>query len=335
MKDRELHVAACTEERVRAQIEALDRVVFERTRALHEANRALKAEMALRARMETELRIAQKLEAVGQLSAGIAHEINTPIQFVGDSVDFLRRSSDDLLGLLRVYREVIDDLLAQQPSPKIRKHLAQAEEDADLSFLLEQIPKAFGRCEKGVNRVAVIVAAMKEFAHPDTAEMIEADLNRAIEVTVEVSKSETKYVADVELELEPIPLVTCNLGSLNQVLVNLIVNAAHAIGDKLADADGQIGAKGTIRICSHPEDFNVVITVADDGCGMPDDVRARMYDPFFTTKAVGRGTGQGMGLVRRVIDQHQGRIDCRSTVGVGTTFEITVPVAGPTGVSSS
>lgn len=270
--------------------------------------------------MELELRVAQKLEAVGQLAAGVAHEINTPVQFVGDSVHFLKDCFDDLERLLAEYRAVAETAAAA--NPLLRERLARADEEADLEYLRDRIPGAFGRTLEGVERVASIVRAMKEFAHPQT-EQAPANLNRALETTLTVARNEYKYVADVVTELGTLPDVICNASDLNQVFLNLIVNAAHAIHDA---APG--GERGTITIRTEQDGDAVTITVADTGSGIPEHVRTRVFDPFFTTKEVGRGTGQGLAISRAIVDKHGGTLTFETEVGRGTTFVVRLPVGG-------
>lgn len=276
------------------------------------------------ARMETELRMAQKLEAVGQLAAGIAHEINTPIQFVGDGLVFLRESFEDLERLLGAYRDALGGLMAGAAThDDIRAQLEQAEDAADVEYLRERVPGAFARTLEGVERVASIVRAMKEFAHPQRAQA-PADINRALKTTLEVTRNEYKYVAEVVTDFEDLPEVVCNLSDINQVFLNLIVNAAHALQDVRAET----GRLGTIRISTRREGDSAVITVADDGPGIAAAIQTRVFDPFFTTKSVGRGTGQGLAIVRSVVERHGGSVRFETTPGAGTTFTIRVPFAG-------
>lgn len=270
-----------------------------------------------RDRIETELRLAQKLEAVGQLAAGIAHEINTPIQFVGDSVYFLKDAFTELNRLLVCYREVLEAHLGQIP-----KEVQQAEEGADLAYLREEIPGAFERTLEGLERVAKIVRAMKEFGHTDQRQKSPADLNKALETTLVVARNEYKYVAEVKTEFGKLPLVECLISDLNQVFLNLIVNAAHAVADAVKGTD----KKGEIRIRTYQYGEEAVIEIADTGCGIPKEIADRVFDPFFTTKEVGRGTGQGLAIARNVVDKHGGRITFESEVGKGTTFFVRLPI---------
>ena len=246
---------------------------------------------------------------------GVAHEINTPIQFVGDSVHFLREAFAELQGHLERYR-------AAAETAAVARRGGRAEAEADLEFLTAEIPESLERALEGIERVAEIVRAMKEFAHPQRAEQAAADLNRAIDSTLTVARNEWKYVADVVTDLGELPPVVCHLGELNQVILNLVVNAAHAIADAGA-------GRGVIRVATRAAGEWVEITVSDTGAGIPEAIRDRIFDPFFTTKEVGRGTGQGLAIARAiVVDKHGGTLDFETEVGRGTTFRIRLPVAG-------
>ncbi len=195
--------------------------------------------------------------------------------------------------------------------------------ETDCAYLLEEIPKALEQTLDGVTRVATIVRAMKEFAHPESKEMAAADLNRALTSTLTVARNELKYVADVETDFGELPPVVCNLGDLNQVFLNLLVNAAHAISDIVKDT----GEKGKIRVRTVAEGRMVLIAISDTGGGIPEAIQTRVYDPFFTTKEVGRGTGQGLAIARSVVvDHHKGSLTFESEVGKGTTFFVRLPL---------
>jgi two-component system, NtrC family, sensor kinase len=276
---------------------------------------------------EMELRHAQKLESVGRLASGIAHEINTPIQFVGDNTRFLQDSFGGLKTLFAKYQQLRDAAGSGAVSPELLAEVRDVEEKSDCAYLLEEIPSALTQTLDGVTRVATIVRAMKEFAHPEGKEMAAADLNRALLSTLTVARTELKYVADVETELGDLPLVVCNIGDLNQVFLNLLVNAAHAIGDVVKGT----GEKGKIRVRTASENNTVLIAISDTGGGIPEAIRGRIFDPFFTTKEVGRGSGQGLAIARSVVvDRHRGTLTLESEVGKGTTFFIRLPL-DPTG----
>ncbi len=294
----------------------------EAARKQQELQDKLVGEMRERERMAVELQLAQKLESVGRLAAGIAHEINTPIQYVGDGVHFLRSSHEDLMLLLQGWRDLLADPAHGSLGQAERQALADLELKYDLEFHREEAPKAFDRIFDGIERVANIVKAMKEFAHPDATEHSAADLNHAIKTTLVVASNEYRYVARVSTDFGDIPFVSCNVGELNQVFLNLIVNAAHAIHDAGKDL-----TTGQIHISTALEGATVVIRVRDNGCGIPVEHLSRVYDPFFTTKEVGRGTGQGLAITRSIIvDKHAGDVSVASTVGVGTEFTLRLPV---------
>lgn len=262
---------------------------------------------------------AQKLESIGQLAAGIAHEINTPIQYIGDNGRFLEQAFHDLVSAATVHTEIPSTPIPASPD-------GVSDGEIDLEYLRSEIPKAIGQLLEGVDHVARIVRAMKEFSHPGPAEKTMLDINKAIESTIMVSKNEWKYVADVITEFdEGLPLVPCLGGQFNQVILNLIVNAAHAISESVTGT----ARKGLITISTRRLAALVEIRVRDNGAGVPEAIRSKVFDPFFTTKDVGKGTGQGLALAHAVVvKRHHGSISFDSEVGVGTTFVIQLPQAG-------
>jgi PAS domain S-box-containing protein len=297
---------------------------LEQQRVQRELQEQLYNEMRERERMAIELRLAQKLESVGRLAAGVAHEINTPIQYIGDSVLFLQSAAADLRKLQMTYRAAFQRLVNNESLQDVEPGVREAEAQTDLEFLFQEIPKAFERTLNGVERVAAIVRAMKEFAHPDSVEHSSADLNHAIETTLTVAHNEYKYSAQVETRFGELPLVVCNVGELNQVFLNLIVNAAHAITESGKDA-----ATGRIIITTIASGSDVAISIEDNGCGIPKENIDKVFDPFFTTKPVGRGTGQGLAIARSIIvEKHGGSIEIQSLVGGGTSFLLRLPTAG-------
>jgi two-component system, NtrC family, sensor kinase len=277
---------------------ALEELVSDRTRELRDANAALAREMAERAKIEAEVRLSQKLEAVGQLAAGIAHEINTPIQYVGDNLRFLREATLELVAAV-----------------------AAPEQSEDIASLAADIPAALDSIDGGVARIANIVRAMKELAHPGPREATSVDVVRSLGNALAVTASAYRHVADLETALVQVPPIVGFGSELNQVFLNLIVNAAHAIEER--------GTRGRLTIATKVEGEDVVISIADTGTGIPEANRDRIFDAFFTTKAVGKGTGQGLAISRSiVVDRHGGALTFDSKVGVGTTFYIRLPIHG-------
>jgi PAS domain S-box-containing protein len=274
-------------------------------------------------RLEIELRQAQKLESVGRLAAGIAHEINTPVQFVGDSIRFVREAFDDLTRVLEGHQQASRWALSQTPSHSLAEAALEAEAAFDLPYILENAPQALTRMVDGVTRIAGIVRSMKEFAHPGQDGMASTDLNRAIETTLTIARNEYKYVADLQTDLGELPPVVCHAGQINQVILNLVVNAAHAV--EAAVKAGQ--ERGRITVCSRQDRDFVVISIEDTGGGIPPAIRDRIFDPFFTTKEVGKGTGQGLAIARSVVvDGHGGEIRFETETGRGTRFIVRLPI---------
>ncbi|MBI3817699.1 MAG: PAS domain-containing protein [Planctomycetes bacterium] len=273
--------------------------------------------------MAGELQQAQKLEAVGRLAAGVAHEINTPVQFVSDSVHFVRDAVKDMFGLLDKLQIVQHSVQAHTDATEAAALAAETAENADLPYLTDNVPKALDRALDGLDRVATIVRSMKEFAHPDSTQKVSVDLNRAIQSTLTIARNEYKYVADVVTCYGEIPQVLCYAGELNQAILNIIVNAAHAVESVVKGT----GNKGKIRIATVVDGDHVMISVSDTGCGIPEEIKMRVFDPFFTTKEVGRGTGQGLAIARSVIvEKHGGKLTFESKIGVGTEFFIHIPM---------
>jgi len=300
------------EERVRA-----------RTAELSQLNLQLREEMEQRTRMELELRQAQKLEAVGRLAAGVAHEINTPVQFVSDSCHFLHEGIAASLARLARYRGALDAAAAGRLTPQQAQGELLQDDHGDTDYFVEHMPRASSRALEGLERITQIVRSMKEFSHPGGRGRSRTDLNRAIESTLTIARHEYRYVADVRTEFGDLPPVYCFPGDLNQVVLNLIVNAAHAIADAVRGSE----RRGLITLRTRLEGEQVVIEVQDDGCGIPAALRERIFEPFFTTKEVGSGTGQGLAIARAVVvDKHGGRLTVSSEPGRGSTFSIRIPL---------
>ena len=317
----------------------LERLVRERTAELEKSHDELAERTAqlVLARDELEKRVldlamaknqlvqAEKLQAVGQLAAGIAHEINTPIQFLGHSVHFLKEAFVGYKRLIGQYRSAVEALALETSGAGhvLVSELRRVEEDVDLGYLDANVPPSFVACMEGIFRVSTIVEAMKEFAQPDQREKSPADLNQALQATLVVATSEYASVAEITTEFGDVPAVLCHVGDLNQVFLNLIINAAQAI----ADVADKVGGKGTIRIKTQREGGWVRIDIADSGTGIPQAIRQRVFDPFFTTREVGKGTGQGLAIARSIIvTKHGGTLSFESEVGKGTTFTIRLPI---------
>ena len=277
-----------------------------------------------RKNLEEQLRQAQKLEAIGQLAAGIAHEINTPTQFVSDNTTFLRDSWPTIDAIVRAAQALHagNSGASAEAVACLQKSLT---EEADLEYLLSEVPRAIEQSLEGLQRVAKIVRAMKEFSHPGAEDKHALDINRAIETTITVARNEWKYVAEVKTDFDNgLPLVPCLAGEFNQVILNLLINAAHAIRDVVGD--GSKG-KGLIQITTKREAGCVEIQIADTGGGIPEAIRGRVFEPFFTTKEVAKGTGQGLALAHSVIvKKHGGQIWFESETGKGTKFFLRLPL---------
>ncbi|MEN9580749.1 MAG: hypothetical protein RJA70_3758, partial [Pseudomonadota bacterium] len=279
-------------------------------------------------RAQTEVAAAQRWAAIGTLAAGVAHEINTPLQFVNDSLQFLRDAARDVFGLVEKLQLVRQLAATPERAAELQAAVAEAieaEQDSDLAYLHENVPSAFERCTDGLARVTDIVRALKEFAHPAQQQMAPTDLNRAILTTLTIARNEYRYIADLKTDLQELPEVTCHINEINQVVLNLVVNAAHAVEATVLGSD----RRGTITVATRHDGEHVFISIGDTGTGISDEVAPRIFDPFFTTKEVGRGTGQGLALAWGVVtEKHGGELRFETELGVGTTFFIQLPVAG-------
>lgn len=285
-----------------------------------------------RKRVEGEVIAGRPMALLGTLASGIAHEINTPVQFVGDSIHFLRDAVSTLFALFDQIQELRRAAIAGSPMAAIALAAEKAEDEADLPFLRVNVPQAFDSCISGLARVATIVRSLKDFVHPSEGDMLPADLNRAIQSTVAIAINEYKYFADVRTELGELPLVTCRLSDIAQAILNIIVNAAHAI-------EGVVGGteeRGEITIRSWREGEWAVISIRDTGTGIAESIQARVFDPFFTTKEVGKGTGQGLAIARTAVNEHhRGQLTFETRLGEGTTFFIRLPIETPPSTSTS
>jgi signal transduction histidine kinase len=286
------------------------------------------ADVTERRVLEDQLRQSNKLEAIGQLAAGIAHEINTPTQFVSDNTTFLKDSWDPIAALLILCWNSIQPETKSHDTAQFAQRLHDLWHKGDMDYLLVEIPKAIHQSLDGLQRIAKIVRAMKEFSHPGSDEKAPVDINRAIETTVAVTRNEWKYVADLILQLDDtLPLVPCVQGEFNQAILNLIVNAAQAIAGTVVEGAGE---KGKITITTRRHGESAEISVRDTGVGVPEAIRTRIFEPFFTTKPVGKGTGQGLAQVHStVVKRHKGQLWVESEAGHGATFFVRLPLEVP------
>lgn len=276
--------------------------------------------------LEAQLAQAQRLESIGSLAAGVAHEINTPVQFVNDSVHFLGEGFRELCQLLQGMKEACQKAETSSEWDQLMARLEALEQEADAEYLTDNMPKALDRAQGGLDRISEIVRSMRDFSHQHTSPHAYVDLNRSLQSTLTVARNEYKYVAEVETDFGDLPEVFCHGGELNQVFLNLVINAAHAIEEKYGDS----GRLGKLRVESRFDGEFVRIRFQDDGCGIPEGIRHRIFEPFFTTKKVGKGTGQGLSIAYSIIyKKHGGKIEVESQVGVGSIFTVILPCQGP------
>jgi PAS domain S-box-containing protein len=287
-----------------------------------------KLDEAARREMETKLLLAQRLESIGQLASGIAHEINTPTQFITDNTRFLGDAFRQLEVAFAAYKKLQAEAAGLTALAARAAETAATANSCETDYYLTEIPRTLAQSLEGLGRVAKIVRSLKEFSHPQNANRTQADLNHAIETAISVSRHEWKYVAEVVTELDAgLPKVPCIVDAFNQVMLNLLINAAHAIGSALKKS-GEI--KGCITIRTRATAAHVVIEVQDTGTGIAPEHRQRIFEPFFTTKEVGKGTGQGLSLVHAVIvSQHGGSVEFDTEIGRGTTFRLFLPRTVP------
>ncbi len=273
-------------------------------------------------KQETQIRHLQKMESIGTLAAGIAHEINTPSQFVSDNLSFLRDSFGEIKPILAALKDLEGFSNGFEEFNKLI-------ENTDIEYLQEEIPLAIDQSIDGVKRIASIVGAMRDFAHTGPKDKVSADIHKIIETSITLSKNAWKYIAEIETNFEEnLPSIICQPNDLNQVIVNMIVNSSHAMEDKFKDVENM---KGKIEIQTTLSDNNIVILIKDNGAGMPEKVIKRIFDPFYTTKDVGKGTGQGLAIAYDIIvTKHGGDIEVSSEEGVGTEFVIKLPLEPPT-----
>jgi signal transduction histidine kinase len=299
-------------------------VISEESTELAGAKGEIKAAFDELATAQAHLLQAQKLEAIGELASGIAHEINTPIQFIGDNAQFLTVVAPDIA---EFHREALKLAEMAADTPDLAEPVAsvlKAADTADLSSTDEEIDDALAEIREGVARIAEIVRAMKDFAHQGGDSKTPIDLNATIETTIAVARNEWKYHCEVALDLDDgLPSVPALAGPLKQAILVIVVNAAQAVQEAVGDS----GRKGTIAISTSQRGDSAVLKITDSGLGIPEKIRDRIFDPFFTTKEVGRGSGQGLTICRSaIVEQHGGTLDFETEPGVGTTFIITLPL---------
>lgn len=311
------------------EIEASKDELRKKTEDVVALNERMAQEMDERKRIEGELHMSQKLEAVGQLAAGVAHEINTPVQFVGDNLRFLKDSFSDIHAVMEMIPGVIDSCQTAGIG-SAAGNIEESLKNADFEFLREEIPKAISQSLEGIGRIADIVGAMKEFSHPDGSDKQLVDINHSIENTLVVTRNEYKYVADVVTDLDKkIPNIPCFSGEISQVFLNIIVNGSHAIKEVQEKNKSQAPAKrGVITVSTRLDGDSIEVRIGDTGTGIPQSIRDKVFNPFFTTKPVGIGTGQGLYLVHNIVcKRHGGTVHFDTNVGTGTTFVIRLPIA--------
>ncbi|MGD9877694.1 ATP-binding protein [Desulfococcus sp.] len=282
------------------------------------------ADITERKILEAQLTQAQKMEGIGQLAAGIAHEINTPIQYVGDNVRFMKDAFEIFLDVIQAYEKHNASDMRANRFDAASAGAGRVTAASELEYLVEEVPRAIEQTLEGISRISRIVRSMKAFSHPGAEEKIAVDINRALESTVSVSRNEWKYVAEIETDFDPtLPLVSCFPGELNQVFLNIIVNAAHAVEAFRGTSNDE---KGCIRITTLNQGDAVEIRIGDTGGGVPEAIRHRIFEPFFTTKEVGKGTGQGLAIAYRIVTKkHQGTIRLETENGKGSVFVIRIP----------
>jgi PAS domain S-box-containing protein len=274
--------------------------------------------------LEAQLRQAHKLEAIGKLAAGIAHEISTPTRFVGENTRFVGESFGEIVNVLKKQDQLLEAVSEGSCSPELVESVQRAIDETDINYLTEEIPKALAQSLEGIERVTSLVRAMKDFSHPGTDKKVWIDINRAIESTMTIARNEWKHVADVVTEFDPdVRDVPCFPAEFNQVTLNLITNAAQAIGDIVSAGATE---KGLITISTSRDGDWFEMRIADTGGGIPGEIRDRIFGMFFTTKEIGRGTGQGLAISKALVDKHGGTITFESKVGVGTTFIVRLPM---------
>jgi signal transduction histidine kinase len=278
--------------------------------------------------LEQQLRQTQKLECIGTLAAGVAHEINTPIQFISTNTRFFCDTLDDVMDLLVQTLKVVEGYEKGEDVTEALREMRAKNEEIDIEFLTKEMPEAASQTVEGIDRVASIVKALKDFSYIGSGEKAHADINKAIENTAIITQNVWKKSAELKTDFDAdLPLVRCSIGEIKQIILNLIINATHAITDALgADNEGR-RQKGVISIATRKSGKYVVISVSDTGTGIPENIREKVFDPFFTTKGVGQGSGQGLSLAySTIVEKHKGKIYFETEEKKGTTFFVELPI---------
>jgi len=322
---RDLRIMSFAQAQLEDSKHEVDDKIIRRSLQLKQETAARDDEIRKRKELETQLLQAQKLESIGQLAAGIAHEINTPMQFVSDNIEFLDDCSRRLFEVVDAFEENLSTNAEPKSWESRWTELGGIIERNQFARIRVQIPQAIAESREGIERVINIVRAMKEFSHPGREQKVGVDLNNAVRSTMNITRNRWKYAADLELDLDPdLPTLRCVAAEVNQVLLNLIVNAADAISEKNGENSG---LKGLITVRTRCGEEQVIVEVEDTGGGIPDEIRSRIFDPFFTTKDVGKGTGQGLAITYNVIvNKHGGTLDVESMPGVGSLFRVSIPI---------
>ncbi len=281
--------------------------------------------------MSVELAQAQRMEAIGQLAAGIAHEINTPTQYIGDNTRFLHNAFQEINPLFNVFHHLLEAAKNHCVTDAMVEEAEASLRGADLDYLTREIPQAIRQSLEGVEHVAHIVGAMKDFSHPNNGQKQAVDLNHLIDGAITICRGEWCCTADLQTDFDPeLPLVYCLPTDINRMVMNLVINAAHAVAEASRCGDG---GKGLITVRTRYDHPYVEIRVEDTGVGIPENIRPRVFDMFFTTKEVGQGTGQGLALVHAiVVEKHGGTIRFETEPGRGTTFIVRLPIGEPAGL---
>ena len=302
-------------ERERTARKEAERLLEDKSRELYQANSELSDTLAKLQDTQAHLVQSEKMASIGQMAAGVAHEINNPIGFVSSNLDSLKHYIESLVQVIEQDGKLIDECQQVESLGALVSASAQARDQADLEFLLEDLDSLIAESIDGTQRVKRIVADLKDFSHVDQPEMVVADLHELIDKTLAVAANEIRYKTEIVRNYGEVPPITCYGGKISQVVLNFIMNAAQAIEEQ-----------GTITIQTGSEADQVWFEIRDTGRGIPAEVLSKIYDPFFTTKPVGEGTGLGLHMVHKIVEAHQGSVHVESTEGVGTAFRVTLPV---------